>query len=62
MNTLNANSKRRLVGLREEIREKWKEKNSEMWSNMVGKIDLERDPEKFWKDDGKKEEGGGGIH
>ena len=42
-------NKRELNRCRETIREKWKEKVNEMWTNMVEKIDLERDPKEFWE-------------
>ena len=34
---------------REIIREKWMEKVTEMWTNLVEKVDLEKDPKEFWE-------------
>ena len=34
---------------RELIREKWMRSNMEKWSNLVNKIDLEKDKKKFWQ-------------
>ena len=40
-------NKRRLVEVRERMRERWKEKRNEMWSEMLSKIDVERNPRNF---------------
>ena len=44
-----AANKRELNRCRETIREKWKEKVTEMWINTVEKIDLKKDPKEFWE-------------
>ena len=46
-------NKRRLLRLREELRERWREANATKWRNIVLKIDTEKDPKTFWGEVGR---------
>ena len=46
-------NKRKLNRLREELREKWKEKRENMWRELIAKTDIERNPRVFWKQIGR---------
>ena len=42
-------NRRRLIRLKETLREKWIEKRNLMWKELIDKMDKERDPKKYWK-------------
>ena len=60
MNNINyPRNKGKMLQLRKNIREMWKEKAGEMWSKLVEKTDKQKDPKEFWKDAGESKEDGG---
>ena len=41
-------NRRKLLEVRERIREIWRESRNEMWKELVHKTDVERNPRNFW--------------
>ena len=47
------NNKRRLIVLRERIKERWVVKKNQMWKDLVDKADKRRHPREYWKEIGR---------